>query len=370
MIRSVVDPIDIINLPDFDLDVTLLYEKLSQSADKVFADNQRLIICHHDTDYYPSMSTCGNTIYNLITIIAYLDISSDHTVILANDYSGLLQKNVDKLCAIHNINTIRVIPFSLWYDYPVVNNRPFTKRYPPRHLYSFLAGVPRSHKQTMLCALAENNLLNKGMISFQPSHPHLSKKTFQPNNRYKENVLPNINLRTTIPHTSRNNENLNVSQKSKLLHIKYHKLLQSTIVHQEIEGTPVGSHTLQQQDFLQKALIFLTTESVGNYPQIFYTEKTWKSFSNSCALMLLASKGSIKNLNNLGFETFHSVWDESYDTKVDCLNRAQLICQQLMDLSKYYFDDLAHQCMPIFEHNYYHLQTFADKQLNALREQL
>lgn len=61
----------------------------------------------------------------------------------------------------------------------------------------------------------------------------------------------------------------------------------------------------------------LVTETIYDYPHTFRTEKIWKPILMAHPFVVAANRGYLRDLQNAGFQTFHSLIDESYD-QIDC----------------------------------------------------
>ena len=61
----------------------------------------------------------------------------------------------------------------------------------------------------------------------------------------------------------------------------------------------------------------LVTETIFDYPYTFRTEKIWKPVLMAHPFVVAANRGYLQDLRNAGFQTFHTVLDESYD-QIDC----------------------------------------------------
>lgn len=371
-ICKLVDPVAFINLPEYDLNLPKLYNFLQQFQGRTFKPRERLIICHHETDYYPSLESCGNTLYNLITMLAYFDISAEHTVIIANDATSCLQTQVNTLCDMYNIGPIKVINFLLWYDYIDTSDCVYQNIHNKKYLYSFVPGLPRTHRLNLLCLLAEKKLLNCGMVQFEPNSNFNIKRQKILNrdeNTDGIEIAKDIVLRITFPKQTRINQTLDQCAEGKMLQVKHHAMLSAGLFNSDVE--PMGNFNFYEIEyFYQKSTIHISCETVGNYPQIYFTEKTWKSFANGNAIMLYASPGSLSHLKLMGFETFQSLWNEDYDLEPDSLKRAKMVVQELYNLRDEDPEELYRRCRPMIEHNFYHLQKVKKTQMHNLLQSL
>jgi hypothetical protein len=107
----------------------------------------------------------------------------------------------------------------------------------------------------------------------------------------------------------------------------------------------------------QQAFLHVVTETVFYYPHNAYGEKTFKPISCFRPFVQLNVPGALQQLRELGFQTFSSWWDESYDTIQDPTDRIHAV----LDIVKWVCDqDLAavkgllQEMQPVLEHNYHH----------------
>lgn len=61
----------------------------------------------------------------------------------------------------------------------------------------------------------------------------------------------------------------------------------------------------------------LVSETIFDYPHTFRTEKIWKPVLMAHPFVVAANRGYLGDLRNAGFQTFHTLLDESYD-QIDC----------------------------------------------------
>jgi len=76
----------------------------------------------------------------------------------------------------------------------------------------------------------------------------------------------------------------------------------------------------------------LVTETVFDYPYSFRTEKIWKPIAIGHPFIVVANQGFYRDLHNLGFQTFGSVIDESFDQIENGADRLDRIVQIVQDL--------------------------------------
>lgn len=364
LLHEQVDVVGVLNISDTQNDTDELLRLFVKYKDYNFLHNQRLILCHPDLDYYPSLQSSGNTLYNTITIISNLNISTDHIVLLTRSIDQ--HQEVNALCDMYNLSRIKVLNFNLWYTMPPKNLSQVEIKFKKQYLFSFLNGVPRTHRQTMYAWLMEYDLCSYGSISWHQTYSTSTQKSTE------ENVTPNcqINdtLRTTWPSFTRINENLGVNNLTKQLQLKHRQCLQKNCKTKNIPGTPNSRDTFWVAPYLQDALVYVISETVGDYPYVFLTEKTWKAITSFTPFVIAGPKNCLAYLQDIGFKTFSHLWDESYDSEETFYKRAEKIAALLNSLKEQDWAALFEKCVPVLEHNYNHLETLKANEIKNLKE--
>ena len=113
------------------------------------------------------------------------------------------------------------------------------------------------------------------------------------------------------------------------------------------------------------SLVYVPTETVYFGRRTHLTEKTFKAIALEMPFVLVAPAGSLAYLREYGFQTFDSVFDESYDLETNDTRRIERVVQLLKDLnnlSSAERQQLHRACLPIVQHNYHHFYHggFAD----------
>ena len=119
----------------------------------------------------------------------------------------------------------------------------------------------------------------------------------------------------------------------------------------------MASYHLTNFDEAADSLVYVPTETVYFGQRLHLTEKTFKAIALEMPFVLVAPAGSLQYLRDYGFQTFASVFDESYDTETDDIKRIEKVVQLLKDLDTLTLEQrqaIHKQCLPIVEHNYNH----------------
>jgi hypothetical protein len=84
----------------------------------------------------------------------------------------------------------------------------------------------------------------------------------------------------------------------------------------------------------------------------FFTEKTSKPIIARRLFVMFAGQGYLANLRRLGFQTFETIIDESYDQESDALIRWRRAWEQMCWLAKQSQAVILEKARPIVEHNF------------------
>ena len=96
----------------------------------------------------------------------------------------------------------------------------------------------------------------------------------------------------------------------------------------------------------------LVTETNFSDHFVFFTEKIVKPILARRLFLVLGGRYYLRTLQELGFQTFSSIIDESYDTVADYRQRADQISVQIKYLIAQDQQQVLNQIKPIVEHNY------------------
>jgi hypothetical protein len=121
----------------------------------------------------------------------------------------------------------------------------------------------------------------------------------------------------------------------------------------------------------QDSLVYVPTETVYFGRRTHITEKTFKAIALEMPFVLVAPAGSLSYLREYGFQTFGSIFDESYDEEIDDVARIEKVTRLLKDLDSLTVQErqqIHRACLPIVQHNYNHFYrgSFSDVLWNEL----
>ena len=124
-----------------------------------------------------------------------------------------------------------------------------------------------------------------------------------------------------------------------------------------------------------ESMVYHVTETVASGYKQHLTEKIFKPICLRMPFVLTGTAGALKYLQGYGFQTFDSIWDESYDDIEDDYARYKKIAHllfQLDSLNNKEKEDTFTRCLPIIQHNYQHFYggTFEGILWNELKGML
>jgi hypothetical protein len=124
------------------------------------------------------------------------------------------------------------------------------------------------------------------------------------------------------------------------------------------EDAPLMSSCwLTNFDEAADSLVYVPTETVYFGRRLHITEKTFRAIALEMPFVLVAPAGSLAYLREYGFQTFESVFDESYDLETNDLRRIEQVTALLKSLDQMSMEqrlEIHQACLPIVEHNYNH----------------
>ena len=102
------------------------------------------------------------------------------------------------------------------------------------------------------------------------------------------------------------------------------------------------------------SLLYIVTETFFDIDHLRdVSEKTWRPIALQMPFILVHQPYALRRLRDIGYRTFHSIWDESYDTITDPNERMNAIVNLVLELnSRTDFRDMIDSCRNIVEHNF------------------
>jgi hypothetical protein len=96
----------------------------------------------------------------------------------------------------------------------------------------------------------------------------------------------------------------------------------------------------------------IVAENIREGEHIFYSEKTAKPLLAKRLFVMFGSQGTLRMLKTIGYKTFDSVIDESYDDIEDSYTRWSAAWQQIVRLTDFNPVDIYEKIQSVVEHNH------------------
>ena len=291
--------------------------------------------------------------------------------------------NKDKINVVGAFELIRLYAPKLW-DYENKQNElvdleyrtDFTPKIKP-YVYTTLNRAPHRHRMELFLKLKEYDILDKGLCSFNEVKPDaLSRDLTQE----EVNMLP-ITLDVDLNKTSAFDHiyGETMPQAFSYMEQKEYKKVPNqfqnffdnsyfTIVTEtkigipKIEDIHCIEHNCQGTCWpVEEGLECLRCKSVNErpywlrlYDEKFITEKTWRNMLNGHPMIWIGTRHTAKMLQHLGFKTFNTLWDESYDDIKNPLDRFLQACKVVNELCQKTDEEwleIQEKAIPILQHN-------------------
>jgi hypothetical protein len=338
------------NLDQYDGQMSLLYHHLHQFQDYAFSPREKIIFYHFETNFY--VNNLSLQLYNFQMILNQLKIPRFACILLTAHYG--VDKEISNLEDQFSCDSTKMQVWTSSYvqilsnPIPEKNNKSDHEciKYP----FLCLNGTQRVHRIMLLCLLQKYNLLDQGLISYHFSKKnsnHLLTSTESHNNH-------SCLLLNSIPFSRTNEYVVWNKEISDAFDTWGTQFIGKTFLSPEISDYNIDC--LPDLHF-KKSFLYVAAETVFNYPHQFITEKVFKGFLNRRPFVVVAAAGTLAQLRKLGFKTFDSIIDESYDLINDPSERLLAVTNIIKKFCGYSITKLqqiADSIEDVLKYNYYH----------------
>jgi hypothetical protein len=178
----------------------------------------------------------------------------------------------------------------------------------------------------------------------------------------------NLESRGTLSYTS--SLTVDCTEPIRLLPVEYeleravknlHLLPSSGNVKTQLFGNTWGDGVVNHRCY-SDTWFSLVTETVFDYPYSFRTEKIWKPILMGHPFVVAANRGFYRDLRNLGFRTFNSLIDESFDQIDRPEDRLECIIRGVYRICSFGADKFWHAAQDICRYNRERLTEYNKEQ--------
>ena len=194
------------------------------------------------------------------------------------------------------------------YDFSIQENINFEKK--EKYFLMYNRNSERMHRPYFVNKLYENNLLEKGFISF-----------FQ--NDYLDSFLENTKSYEQLQLDEDDIKSIKTNYK------KYTPLIIDNANSNEIANY---HNFLSRKNEYENSYFTIVSETNAESDYCFITEKTTKPIMNLHPFVVVGNPHTLNVLKKYGFKTFDRWWDESYDDEFDFKTRSSMVLSVVKDL--------------------------------------
>ena len=220
---------------------------------------------------------------------------------------------------------------------------------PLGYTFNTLNRVPRRNRMSLFARLEENNLLDKGLCSFNEVQSfgydgiELTQKQLdmlpitldKPEGRTAQEWIYNsVNVHQYYPEVTEHTNH-------------YAPILENSLVSVVAETNAGVPESIWHHD----------DNAINWYPYYkegFITEKTFRTIANGHPVIWVSSPGTVAVMKRLGFKTYSDFWSEDYDKIQDPLDRLDEVINVLKKLCEMSVEDrkeMYEKMKPVLKHN-------------------
>lgn len=229
----------------------------------------------------------------------------------------------------------------------------FSKKQKP-YKFLFLNGRMRTHRKWMLARLRQLKLLNHSLYTCLHSRnaPRGGLTLIEDGRDLMDEVEP-IHYLDKYYEVDRYRERLDSHSDER--NVKFHLF--------RYQDKPEwGEAYLKPEPYID-TYFSLVSETVFHSKYSFRTEKIWKPIMMGHPWIAMANPGFYRDLKNIGFKTFESLIDESFDDIHDPQKRIERIAQVVNELCNSNLEDFLSQCWPICKYNQQRMLEYQQDQV-------
>jgi hypothetical protein len=211
-----------------------------------------------------------------------------------------------------------------------------------------------------------NNILNKNhnqiykfhfpIRRFRKHRIKLLEELFIDDNTFIENNL--VSFDVNFLDNKNQITNLNSQFKTHISRI------QKKVI--DIEDFSIMGHNIGLSNTYEKSCITILTETMFYEDYNYLSEKIWKPLMHQHPFILLGRPYALKSLHKLGFKTFNSIIDESYDNELDDTIRFNMVLNEIFKLNRLTLLELIQKVNSINDILIFNQNHLSNMELNKL----
>lgn len=359
-----------------------IYRQLLSVHRNSYAPNERIIVYHYDMDFY--LHNRGVYLYNLLQAIRSLQMSPSVFIFLTSHYG--ISNEIEQYFKDHYYNfdytNDHMTVWESGYQLLQSTHEPVDTPINIEKIdYPFicLCGQQRSHRVIFLSGLKSLGLLDQGICSWNFNRIRLANKTHISNlvqsvwnNLKYRNKIAQHNMVSVSPNVHTHDDWPVSPALSEYYTTHGNQFVGTSWRHPLIKSGPDSNRF--DLPAIKLAFLYVSVETVVNHQYAYFTEKTFKAILMKRPFVIVGTKGTLAQLQRMGFKTFDAFWDESYDQNDNHSQRIEAvldIVRQISSMSVEQLQEMCYNMSSIIEHNFNnYVINYADRDLKAKLSEL
>jgi len=355
--------LDVINLLEYDNDLSALHQRLKRLQKDYFAPNERVVILHLDNEYFYHGCKTGFTTHNLFVIIRSLGFPLHVFTFITSypNYRTAIEPFVVSEFDVPEVFNplMHFISLEVLYQQQVFNT---TINKQIRFHAMSLLGTARSHRVKLYQFIHYHGLGDRINYTFtNPTAGLLSDTNIK--TAMGDCAPPVYDMIYSHPHRINDGWANFVDNYPDILQLN--SIVPQVTVNSNLTGAGV--------DFYNSHAIDIVTESALDYADVYVSEKTFRPILMQTPFIIFGSQGTLRHLRSFGLETFGDFWDESYDSVADPRDRflavgdlLKQLCDRPLDQMRTMYDAMR----PRLQHNRDIMLEYITNIIEPLRRKL
>lgn len=245
-------------------------------------------------------------------------------------------------CLVYDCYLNRVIGYEQNVEQSVRADEIYSKTNKP-YKFLFLNGRTRPHRKYMIEKMRDANLLEHALwtnLDTTPVYHHT----------YNTDILNRESVIHLLPN----------QYEVERYHSNIHDRFEHAFVKHELFNNQWGDVYIRAEPYID-TYFSLVTETVYDYPYSLRSEKIYKPMVMGHPFVAVANRGFYRDLRNTGFQTFHTLIDESFDMIDNNQDRLDRIDHVVQDLCASDLDEFLVAAQAISKYNQQHMSELGPR---------
>lgn len=315
-----------------------LTDYLEMSKKTIYSPSEKYIVHHPDTEFF--LEDFGFAIENFNRIIRFLDIDPCRFVVYTN-HRGSTNTWLQYCTHEHNQFTVIETPWTnVLCDEQNLELIPIGEC---RYHFCSTMGKSRTHRDKLLHWIKKNDLQKTNIVIYHGPNTITKPEQKPVDATPSRSDRGGMQYLSTIPFSRVNEEWSNTSRFP-----GSRESLQTHSIPQYQEDQRFHA------PWYQDVFFDLVAETVFHYPHAYISEKTTRPILRGRPFVIVGAAHTLTWLREMGFRTFDSWWDESYDQESDPDVRLEKIFSTINHICSWSNQTcltLLKDMIPVLEHN-------------------